>query len=265
MLEFLATQMGFTIFSIEANMPEAYRLNDFVLNGTGDPVKLINGMYFWTWDTHEVLDMVLWMREYNQSGKGRIEFTGFDMQTPNVALGIVRDYVAKADPEYAATLTHAAQLALAPSTAPAAKFGTASGIFPVEPARKDNPFQRVPHVDQRGKCERARLRPGSKRRPREAAPAARPDHRDGQTAVIRSSTLEVEALLRHDSITLTILTLIFGFASAAFANDVIYLNGRVRMQDGSLPDHTVEIGVELPRRGSTRCGRASPTRRASST
>src|SRR6202011_3858905 len=26
MLEFLATEMGFTIFSIEANMPEAYRL-----------------------------------------------------------------------------------------------------------------------------------------------------------------------------------------------------------------------------------------------
>ena len=31
MLEFLATEMGFTIFSIEANMPEAYKLNDFVL------------------------------------------------------------------------------------------------------------------------------------------------------------------------------------------------------------------------------------------
>ena len=85
MLEFLATQMGFTIFSIEANMPEAYRLNDYVLNGKGDPVKLIKGMYFWTWDTQEVLDMVLWMREFNKSGKGRVEFTGFDMQTPNVA------------------------------------------------------------------------------------------------------------------------------------------------------------------------------------
>src|SRR5262245_4388899 len=47
-LEFLATEMGFTIFSIEANMPEAYRLNDFVLKGTGDPAKLIKGMYFWT-------------------------------------------------------------------------------------------------------------------------------------------------------------------------------------------------------------------------
>ena len=82
MLEFLATQMGFTIFSIEANMPEAYKLNDFVLRGEGDPAKLIKGMYFWTWDTQEVLDMVLWMREFNKSGKGRVEFTGFDMQTP---------------------------------------------------------------------------------------------------------------------------------------------------------------------------------------
>jgi erythromycin esterase len=31
LLEFLATEMGFTIFSIEANLPEAYRLNDYVL------------------------------------------------------------------------------------------------------------------------------------------------------------------------------------------------------------------------------------------
>lgn len=79
MLEFLATRMGFTIFSIEANIPEAYRLNDYVLNGKGDPAQLLKGMYFWTWDTKEVLEMIQWMREFNQSGKGRIAFTGFDM------------------------------------------------------------------------------------------------------------------------------------------------------------------------------------------
>ena len=72
MLEFLATRMGFTIFSIEANMPEAYRLNDYVLNGTGDPAQLLRGMYFWTWNTEEVLDMIRWMREFNASGKGRV-------------------------------------------------------------------------------------------------------------------------------------------------------------------------------------------------
>src|SRR5258708_3787765 len=82
MIEFLASEMGFTIFAIEANMPEAYRVNDYVLNGTGDPAQLLRGMYFWTWDTEEVLTMIKWMRAFNQSGKGRIEFTGCAMQTP---------------------------------------------------------------------------------------------------------------------------------------------------------------------------------------
>src|ERR1035441_2510606 len=135
MLEFLATEMGFTIFSIEANMPEAYKLNDFVLKGEGDPATLIKGMYFWTWDTEEVLDMVRWMREFNKSGKGRVEFTGFDMQTPNVALGIVKDFVARVDPEYAVNVKQAGELALAPPTVAQADFGSATGTFPVEVAR----------------------------------------------------------------------------------------------------------------------------------
>ena len=105
MIEFLASEKGFTIFSIEANMPEAYRLNDYVLNGIGDPKQLLKGMYFWTWNTEEVLDMILWMREFNQSGKGRIEFTGFDMQTPNVSMEIVRKFMISRDrPYYDATL-----------------------------------------------------------------------------------------------------------------------------------------------------------------
>ena len=90
MLEFLASEMGFTIFSIEANMPEAYRLNEFVLTGKGDPAKLVKGMIFWTWDTQEVLDMVLWMREFNKSGKGHVAFTGFDMQFPDRHLTRIR-------------------------------------------------------------------------------------------------------------------------------------------------------------------------------
>jgi hypothetical protein len=76
MLEFLATEMGFTIFSIEANMPEAYRLNDYVLNGTGDPAELLRGMYFWTWNTEEVLEMIRWMRAFNASGRGRVRSPG---------------------------------------------------------------------------------------------------------------------------------------------------------------------------------------------
>ena len=37
LVEFLAREMSFSIFSIEANMPEAFRMNDYVLTGRGDP------------------------------------------------------------------------------------------------------------------------------------------------------------------------------------------------------------------------------------
>jgi len=137
MVEFLATEMGFTIFSIEANMPEAYRLNDYVLNGRGDPTQLLKGMYFWTWDTEEVLDMILWMRDFNKSGKGRIDFTGFDMQTPDFALGIVNDFVAKNDPAYLKDLSAAstsAKTAARQGMVGRPGFGVATWTFPVKQA-----------------------------------------------------------------------------------------------------------------------------------
>ena len=37
--EFLAAEMGFTLFVIEANMPEAYRINEYVLTGKGQPER----------------------------------------------------------------------------------------------------------------------------------------------------------------------------------------------------------------------------------
>ena len=46
LLEFLVSELGYSVFAIEANMPEAYRLNDYVLTGKGDPAALLKGMYF---------------------------------------------------------------------------------------------------------------------------------------------------------------------------------------------------------------------------
>jgi erythromycin esterase-like protein len=137
MLEFLATEMGFTVFSIEANMPEAYRLNDYVLNGTGDPAQLLRGMYFWTWNTEEVLDMIKWMREYNASGRGRLQFTGFDMQTHTVALDIVQQFVAQYDPAYADTVRLAGPRVqgLTGASTAAASFGVVTGVLPADSVR----------------------------------------------------------------------------------------------------------------------------------
>lgn len=135
LVEFLASEMGFTVFSIEANMPEAYRVDDHVSQGKGDPKKLLDGMYFWTWNTQEVLDMIKWMRDFNKAGKKHIRFTGFDMQTPDAAVEIVEKYLDEADPDHAkkvrAVYADAKKLK---GLGQAADFGTATGSFPVKAA-----------------------------------------------------------------------------------------------------------------------------------
>lgn len=78
-MKYLAKNKNFNVFSIEGNMPEAYKLNDYIIDGKGNPTELIKGMYFWTWQTQEVLDMVNWMKSYN-NGAEKIQFTGFDVQ-----------------------------------------------------------------------------------------------------------------------------------------------------------------------------------------
>lgn len=105
LFEYLVREMGFTLFGIEANLPETQRMNDYVLTGQGDPREILQGMYFWTWNTQEVLDLAEWMRAYNReqesrSRPGRVQFLGFDMQFAHVAADIVRDFLAAADPTY---------------------------------------------------------------------------------------------------------------------------------------------------------------------
>src|SRR5215211_3726211 len=79
-LKFLVREMGFTHFAIEATSPEADDVNRYVLTGEGDPRKLLSHLYFWTWNTQEVLDMIEWMREWNSTApqSQRVQFLGFD-------------------------------------------------------------------------------------------------------------------------------------------------------------------------------------------
>ena len=98
--EYLAERLGFTVFAIEANQPEARAIDRYVQGGDGDPEELLAGIYFWTWDTEEVLDLIEWMRRYNADPGHRqtLHFAGFDMQTPRVAARETLAYLREVDP-----------------------------------------------------------------------------------------------------------------------------------------------------------------------
>jgi erythromycin esterase len=99
-LEYLVARQGFTVFAIEANQPECRAINDYVLHGKGDPREALAGIYFWTWNTEEVLAMIEWMRAWNvdPAHKQKVQFTGNDMQTSHVAHASVAAFVEKLAP-----------------------------------------------------------------------------------------------------------------------------------------------------------------------
>ena len=96
---YLVTEMRFTHFAMEASFPEALAVDRYVQTGLGNPEVLVKGMFFWTWSTEEVVDLVRWMRDWNASGgQPRVHFVGIDMQFPGAAIDSVVSFVGRLDP-----------------------------------------------------------------------------------------------------------------------------------------------------------------------
>ncbi len=134
LLRCLVEDLGFTLFAVEANEPEAARLNHYILTGEGDPVTLLRAMHFWPWNTEEVLDLVRWMRAYDASGRGPLQLLGFDMQYPALAMDSLAKFVRRADPGYGPALAESlSRIALTRATDGRGSAGGASATLNAAP------------------------------------------------------------------------------------------------------------------------------------
>jgi erythromycin esterase len=104
MLEYLVAEKGFDLFAIEASYPDTLPIGDYVLGGPGEPRRLVEGMRFWTWATEEVADMVRWVRAWNDTHAHKVEFQGFDLQSPPGSVRGALGYLGRRDPAAAAAL-----------------------------------------------------------------------------------------------------------------------------------------------------------------
>lgn len=102
LLRFLVEELDVRLFGLEANFSETLAINDYVLRGEGDPEEALDGIYFWTWNTEEVLALIEWLREYNEgleSGE-RVKFYGFDAQFTAGPAEAIESYLRDVDPDY---------------------------------------------------------------------------------------------------------------------------------------------------------------------
>src|SRR5947209_16234247 len=105
----LIQEKGFTAVAVEADWPDAYRINRFV-RGTGDgatAVESLSGFVrfpTWMWRNTVVLEFVGWLRDLNEhlpEGSPKVGFYGLDLYSLYGSMQAVLSYLDKVDPEAA--------------------------------------------------------------------------------------------------------------------------------------------------------------------
>ncbi len=99
LLEYLVLQKGFTVFAISANWQEANTLDLYIKSGEGNPKALLKDM-LWPWNTEEMLEVVEWMREFNQAPGTHptLSFASFGIPPASVVIPRVVGYLQQCSP-----------------------------------------------------------------------------------------------------------------------------------------------------------------------
>ncbi|WP_326579538.1 erythromycin esterase family protein [Actinacidiphila glaucinigra] len=101
LLEFLVTELGFSVLAMEASASAGPAVDACVRQGAGDPVAALTGLGFWIWRTHEVLSAVEWLRVHNATRPehGRVRFAGIDPQQCGDSLRLLDAFLRETAPD----------------------------------------------------------------------------------------------------------------------------------------------------------------------
>lgn len=102
----LIKEKHFTAVAVEADWPDAYRINRYV-RGTSDDADAVEALRgfrrfpAWMWRNADVLDFVGWLRAYNDDlapGATNVGFYGLDLYSLHTSIEAVLTYLDKVDP-----------------------------------------------------------------------------------------------------------------------------------------------------------------------
>jgi erythromycin esterase-like protein len=105
----LIQEKGFTAVAVEADWPDAYRVNRYV-RGISDDTESVEALAnftrfpTWMWRNADVLDFVGWLRDYNDAcapGATPVGLYGLDLYSLHTSITAVLGYLDKVDPEAA--------------------------------------------------------------------------------------------------------------------------------------------------------------------
>src|SRR4030088_3338046 len=105
----LIEEKRFSAVAVEADWPDAYRINRYV-QGRGDDDDAVEALRSfqrfptWMWRNTDVAEFIAWLREYNDAlpeGTRKVGFYGLDLYSLHTSAHAVLDFLDKVDPEAA--------------------------------------------------------------------------------------------------------------------------------------------------------------------
>lgn len=103
----LIEEKGFSAVAVEADWPDAYRVNRYIRGESNDPnaeAALDDFQRFplWMWRNVDIQALVTWLWSYNRAHpSARVGFYGLDLYSLFSSIGAVVDYLEQVDPEAA--------------------------------------------------------------------------------------------------------------------------------------------------------------------
>ncbi|HEY3393085.1 MAG TPA: erythromycin esterase family protein [Lacipirellulaceae bacterium] len=105
----LITEKGFAAVAVEADWPDAYRVNRFVRGQSDDEFAIdalgdFRRFPQWMWRNTDVAEFVEWLRAHNDAlpaGSPKAGFYGLDLYSLHASMEAVLNYLAKVDPQAA--------------------------------------------------------------------------------------------------------------------------------------------------------------------
>jgi erythromycin esterase-like protein len=105
----LISRKRFNLVAVEADWPDAYRVNRWVRHASDEPnaeAALEDFTRFprWMWRNRDVVEFLGWLRDYNaaQAAAARVGFYGLDLYSLHTSIDAVLAYLRKIDPAAAA-------------------------------------------------------------------------------------------------------------------------------------------------------------------
>jgi erythromycin esterase-like protein/predicted phosphoribosyltransferase len=105
----LITEKNFMAVAVEADWPDAYRVNRYV-RGMSDDVDAVEALAdfrrfpTWMWRNTVVVEFIVWLRAHNDAlppGAAKVGFYGLDLYSLHASMKAVLRYLEKVDPEAA--------------------------------------------------------------------------------------------------------------------------------------------------------------------